>query len=251
MCQNKGITLRTNTMEKKFTIKESLSYAWESYKKNLSLFIPIMLVMAALQIIGAVFGYNIDPVTGQESGYVSVSMLLWLVGIITSIGLIAIGVGVYDGKKMPASALFTSCTSLKQFFFYIIVYILYSLIMIGGLLLLIVPGFVWMLKYYFCTYFVVDKNYGPIEALQASGKITYGHKWQLLGFTCVVILLNLLGLLAFVVGLFVTVPMTILAYAYIFRTLSGAEAEKESAASEKSEEGEKEEVLSPVMTSKS
>ena len=57
--------------------------------------------------------------------------------------------------------------------------------------------------------------------MKESRRITRGHKWQLFGFLLMLVLINLLGLLAFVVGLFVSIPVSSLAFAHAYRLLSG------------------------------
>ncbi len=73
----------------------------------------------------------------------------------------------------------------------------------------------------FFKYFIVEhENLGPIEAFRKSYAITDGRFWQLLGVICVVIIFNLLGLLALVVGLLFTVPVTAIAYTHLYKKLS-------------------------------
>lgn len=236
--------------QKRFTIGQALARGWETYKKNLGLLILVMLAFAAIHIADGIFGYAVDPVTGQSEGFVAVSLFVVLLNIVMSIGMLTISLALIDSKKASFEMLFLSIKQLKKFFFYILVNILYFLIILGGLILLIVPGIIWALKYQFCFYFVVDKNLGPIEALQASAKITKGFKWDLLGLTAVAAVINFLGLIALVVGLFVTLPVTWLAYAFVFRALCDQGADDALAVTEKTPEMEKEDVLAPVMTAK-
>jgi uncharacterized membrane protein len=56
--------------------------------------------------------------------------------------------------------------------------------------------------------------------LKESWRITNGNKWQLFLFGLVLIGLNLVGLLALVVGLLVTAPITWLAATHAYRTLA-------------------------------
>jgi uncharacterized membrane protein len=60
--------------------------------------------------------------------------------------------------------------------------------------------------------------------MKESHRITRGHKWNLLGLLLMFFLVNLLGVLAFVVGLLVTVPVTVLAFAHAYRVLAGGAA---------------------------
>lgn len=75
------------------------------------------------------------------------------------------------------------------------------------------------IKLQFYSYFIVDKNAGPIEALKKSWAITRGVKWDLFLFGLLLGLITLAGLLALVVGLFVAIPVGLLANTYVYRKL--------------------------------
>jgi uncharacterized membrane protein len=97
--------------------------------------------------------------------------------------------------------------------------LLYSLFVLGGLLLLIIPGIIWGIRYQFIPYLIVDKNMSVGEAVRRSNDLTRGSTWELLGFSVVLLVINLLGVLAFIVGQLVTIPITMLAQAYVYRRL--------------------------------
>jgi uncharacterized membrane protein len=86
---------------------------------------------------------------------------------------------------------------------------------------LIVPGIIWAIKYFPMLYLVVDKGKGPAEAFSESATLTQGVKGQLFLLGILFFFINLLGFTALFVGLLVTVPMTMLASAYIYRHLLG------------------------------
>jgi uncharacterized membrane protein len=109
----------------------------------------------------------------------------------------------------------------RPFWKYLGASILLGLAVAIGFVLLIVPGVIFALMFLFTTFIVIDYELGPIEAMTESNRITRGHKWQLLGFGIVLTLINLLGVLALVVGLLVSIPVSTLAFAHAYRVLSG------------------------------
>lgn len=63
-------------------------------------------------------------------------------------------------------------------------YILYGLAVLGGLLLLIVPGVIFFRRYYLGAYYLVDKNLGILEAMKQSSTGTKPFKnyvWGVVG----------------------------------------------------------------------
>jgi uncharacterized membrane protein len=105
------------------------------------------------------------------------------------------------------------------FFKYLFGSILYVLIFCAGLILLIFPGIIWGIKFGLFPYFIIDKGLGPIKALKASAKTTMGARWDLLGFGFVVSIISLLGVLCLVIGIFATIPTTMIAAALVYRRL--------------------------------
>ena len=96
-------------------------------------------------------------------------------------------------------------------------HILTVIAVVLGFLVLVVPGIILAIGLSFVPYLVVDRGLGPIEALKESWRITKGHKWQLLLLFLALVGINLLGVLALIVGIFVTVPITMLAFAHAYR----------------------------------
>ena len=103
---------------------------------------------------------------------------------------------------------------------YILGSLLYILIVIGGLILLIVPGIIWAIKYQFYGYAIIDKKMNAFDAINESGRITQGHKWTLLGLFFANLGIVILGFLCLIVGIFAAIPVVELATAFAYRTLS-------------------------------
>ncbi len=116
-------------------------------------------------------------------------------------------------------ARFGDLWTLKGFGFFCVLEILLSIIFIVSFLLLIVPGIILSIVLMFSIYIYVDKNIRPVDSMKESARITKGHRWTLLWFSIELLLLNLLGVLALVVGLLVTVPVSILATIHAYRML--------------------------------
>jgi uncharacterized membrane protein len=73
-------------------------------------------------------------------------------------------------------------------------------------------------------YVIVDRGLGPIDALKRSAAITHGARLALFGFAIVLMLLNIVGALALLIGLFVTIPISMVAMAYVYRKLDSQTA---------------------------
>lgn len=199
---------------KKFSKGEAIKFGWDTMKKNLGFFIGVLIIIFLIFL-----PFNIISKQTQKDApviYIVVQIISYLLNLVISMGLIKISLKLCDNEKVKLGDLFSS---VKFFFEYLISSILYTLIIIGGTILLIVPGIIWAIKYQFYGYFIIEKGLSPVEALKKSSAITKGAKWDLFIFNLLLILINLAGLLAMLVGLFATIPTAIMATVFVYRKL--------------------------------
>jgi len=109
--------------------------------------------------------------------------------------------------------------TFKKFVYYIYASFLVGISIIGGFLLLIVPGIIFAVRLTFATYFAIDKDVKPMEALRESKRITKGNRWKLYWFLVVCVFINILGLLCLIVGVLFTAPLTAIATAIVYKKL--------------------------------
>jgi uncharacterized membrane protein len=200
---------------KRFSIGDSIKFGWDTMKGNAGFFIVLIIVAALIENIpGAIGNFAKD--------FPLISFLLffigWLLGFIVQMGLIKISLKFCDGIRGKLDDLLSSFDLLWKF---IASSIIYGLIVLGGTLLLVVPGIIWAVKFSLFPYFLVDRGMGPIEAIKASGEATQDTKMHLFLFGLILGVLNIAGALVLLVGLFATIPTSMVAYAYVYRTLSG------------------------------
>jgi uncharacterized membrane protein len=74
------------------------------------------------------------------------------------------------------------------------------------------------------TWAIIDKQAGPIEALQQSWEMTRGSAWNLVLLGLLLGLVNMLGMLAIGLGMLVTAPLSLVAMGYAYRRLESANA---------------------------
>ncbi len=96
---------------------------------------------------------------------------------------------------------------------------LLTLIIIGGLLLFIIPGMFWMIKYMFVPMLILDKNMKIGEAFKASANMTSGYRWSLFLYY---LLIGVLGsIISLVLGKLFMIPIVIPVYVFIYFVFSG------------------------------
>jgi len=201
-------------MIKSFSKREAIQFGWETTKNNLGFFISLLVVIILWQTAISVVE-NFVAKTNFFSKIV-LYLIYFSASVLINIGLIKIALRFCDKEKGKISDLFSQ---YHLFFNYLFAWLIYSLIVFIGILLFIVPGIIWSIQFLFYPYFVVDKGLGPIQALKRSSILTKGIKWDLFVFSLMLLGINLLGALFLLVGLFVTLPVSWVALAFIYRKL--------------------------------
>ncbi len=191
-----------------------MQFGWGTTKSNIGFFIGLLIVVGLIEYVPDIIATIIEADAPVLS--IIIQIASFVLSMIIGMGLIKICLRFCDGEKGEFSDLF-SCYPL--FFKYLVGSILYGLIVVVELILLIIPGIIWAIKFQFFDYLIVDKGLGPIDALEKSSEITRGVKWDLFIFAILLGIINLLGLLCLLVGLFVTIPVTMVAIAFVYRKL--------------------------------
>ncbi len=191
-----------------FIISETIKKGWNEAKSNLSLYIPVLLIFLVVIIL---FSFILKRL-GVIGQIIMIIIESWL-----SIGIIIIALKRARDEEASISDLFKGHPYLLN---YILSSLIYAIIVIVGIVLLIIPGAIWSLKYMFYPYLIIDKNLSATDALKESGNITKGYKWDLLAFTLVTNIIILLGILALGIGFFVAYPTVLIAEAILYLKLA-------------------------------
>ncbi len=91
--------------------------------------------------------------------------------------------------------------------------------LLGLLLVLPLAGIIslyWGAQFGYFGFGILEHKLLPLESLRFSHQLTRGLRWPLVGFTVIQGLLLVAGVLTCGLGLLVTVPVTALAYAWIY-----------------------------------
>jgi uncharacterized membrane protein len=193
--------------------KEAISFGWKTVIENFFFFFG-MLVIVFLVSAGT---SSLEQTFKKSLIYYIILAISIFVNIMIQAGMIKISLDFVDGTKSSLKKLYAYANLTGKLF---VSSLVYGLIVLGGLILLIVPGVIWSIKYGYYMYFIIEKNAGPIEALKMSAKLTDGAKSQLFILGIILGLINLLGMLCLFIGLFFTIPLTIVAKAFVYRKLA-------------------------------
>ncbi|MEK7662181.1 MAG: hypothetical protein AAB355_01605 [Patescibacteria group bacterium] len=186
-----------------FSQEELIKFGWLKTKSHFIFMVGLLFVVF---LIAAAVGEN--------------KVLSILVAVFASITIINISLIIASGGKPKLKDLPAKYTNFKMIASYIISSLLEGVAVLAGLFLLVVPGIYLALRLQFYKFLIVEKeDIGPIMALKKSWRMTEGHTWNLLLFMIMISFLNVFGMLLLGIGIFVTIPISVIAYALLYKKL--------------------------------
>ena len=201
-------------MEAKFSISEVCSTSWQRLKSQIWVLAGLMIGIVIISII-------VNVCTAFAQGSIAGSIIANLIGAIVS-GFLALGYirnifQALDGDEPQTSAYRQEARKVITYF---VANLLLGIITVVGLVLFIIPGIYLLLRLQFAAAFIVEEDAGIMESLKRSWEITRGQEMPLFLLMLAMIGFLLLGLIVFVIGVFVTAPYVYMIYCYTFRKLN-------------------------------
>jgi len=197
----------------KFTVKESIQYGWKVTKGHFWFFVGLLLILG---LVSFLLNFFSNLVEDNIPVFILLNIVSVAINTVLGMGVLFISLKFLDDESASYEDLLAPA---HLFLRYLLASALYMLIVLVGFILFIVPGIIWAIKYGFFRFLIIEKKMGIMEALKKSAVMTKGSKWTIFWLSLVIGGLNMLGALALFVGLFVTIPISIMAYAYAYRRL--------------------------------
>lgn len=196
---------------KKFVpVGQGLHFGWKEFHTHTSFYISAGLILLGFFIAFSVLG---DVFEDAPIAAFAIFIAYVIVMSLLTIGYIKEVLLAVRGKQPSYKRLFSYSNTLIP---YILCELAYKLIVFAGIILFIVPGIIWAIKYMFAPYLVLDKGLTVKEALKESKRITKGIKWDLLGAGIPIAIAGYLGIFALGIGLFVSLQISAIAMAFIY-----------------------------------
>lgn len=196
--------------------------AWVIYTKKEN-FIFFAKIMSVLAIISAILGYSVVYLKTQNN-----DLLLICAGLLIAIFGVWLNstqyVVVLNQNLNPKDVFKLGFKKMWRFF---LISIVLGFIILAGIILLIIPAFIFGIWYSFSLFLVMDKDLKIKEALTQSKLMVKNKFWQVLGINLVFGLFGfavgfVVGLIPYVGSVIVTflAPLFILPSYLLYRDLS-------------------------------
>jgi uncharacterized membrane protein len=204
-----------------FSSGEAIGVGWRTFKANIWLMIGAFLLFMVMD-----GGLGVLVELSDSASRLTLAALYlvgYVLGVFGKLGYTHLALRVVDGEEAAIEDLFSQGRLLVRA---VLATIVYVGIVIGGFLLLIVPGIIWCIKFQYYIYAIVDEDAGVMESLKRSSALTRGEKLNLFWYGLLCGLVGLLGALALCVGVLAAAPTVALASAYVYRRLVASDAER-------------------------
>jgi membrane-anchored glycerophosphoryl diester phosphodiesterase (GDPDase) len=194
-------------MQFKFKIWDKIKEVWPLYKLHFGTFVLLMLISGVVQVIGG------------SKEHVILSILSSIVSLIVFYVWVRFVLSLIDKKEYNPFSV-KALPTLGQFWNLLKTAFLNGLCVLGGFILLVIPGFYISGRLMFSLYLSIEKNQGARVTIKEAWKMTEGYGWLLFWKAFVIGLFMALGFVALLVGSFVTYPIGIVVLLMMYREFS-------------------------------
>ncbi len=207
-----------------WTIGEVIQLGWESLKRQPIVVVGLIIIYFIPNIPSTLV--NILEQVGllDEGGALGIllgvlgSLFSLVVGQFLQVGLVRMFLAAVRGQEPALGLLFSGA---DRFLPLLGLSILTGLAVMFGLLLLIVPGVILALGLSMAPYYLVDQRQGVIASMRSSWEATAGKRVDLFLLALASFGLFVAGACACLVGMLVTTPIVLSAWAIVYLRLSG------------------------------
>jgi len=230
-------------MEHHLSIEESLRFGWEKTRAHSTLVFQALLTLFAVQIAEQV----VTRVLANTLDGALASAALFILALVLGVGFTLITLRIAQGKHavyqdiippVRVSVAYIGATVLAAIVTIVplivaLVVCLVALAVLPSTAAIVTSAVVgaaalvatiyFALRYALVHFAILDDS-DIIKSLRTSAHLTEGRKWWLVGFCITVGLLNILGAILLLVGLLVTIPVTMFAFAHVYVKLHGQQA---------------------------
>jgi uncharacterized membrane protein len=174
------------------TYTELLNSSWEAMKNDLAL-------TAGLTVI-----YFLGLSSMNYVDYLG-----WLVGLTIGTGYTACLIKLRAGKTFDFKDFLWAFQSFERFLHVVLLSVLQTFLLCAGYLLLIIPGVYLSVALSLANVLFVKENTDSVSALKRSAAMIKGRWWYMAGLLGVLLFLNIVGFLSLLIGLLLTIPLSV------------------------------------------
>ena len=196
----------------------------EGVRENIG---TLLALIVGLYVFTIVIQLVLDAILGKSTAAIVDQPVTFVIGIWFGIAFVRVTLACARSKRVEIKDTLTSTSRL--FFNMLLLEILLTLSIVGGLILLIVPGIIIGCRLSLAQYYLVDRDMEAIDAYKASWNATRGHVGKPLGIAGVSLLMvlpvvTIIGIIATAYLLFMYSASGALLYLYLSKKSKASKA---------------------------
>lgn len=200
-----------------FSLDSNIQDGWKILTTNWTSIFVVLGVSIMQYILVWSLSYLVSSMIGEQSVLrVLPAIISFIVNYAFTVFVFRLYRSLVDNTPRSMQQLF----SFKAMVYLFLHHVSRGLLILVGYMCFFLPGIYLQIRTSLGDEFVLDKEYGPIQAIQASFNASKGYFWTLFGMYVVYWIINLVGLLLLGIGLFITVPLTTIANLLLYRFLA-------------------------------
>jgi uncharacterized membrane protein len=228
-------------------IGDCIKFGWETFKRRPGILIGAFALVILISAIPGILTPHPEVVQGQPPPPPSpfaivMGLISLLVNFLVALGFTNFSLHAHDnietvtigdlwnpapvwrflGAELLMVLVFFVASLLLAIPVAVLWFISAKLAIFIGVPLVLIPIIILGLGLTFAPYLIVDRGMQPVGSLKESWRITDGNKWRIFLLGLALLGINILGVLAIVIGVLVSVPITLLAVVHAYRFLQAA-----------------------------
>lgn len=188
------------------------SRAWETFKEHIGFMVAVFLIHSLVTGSGNIF--DSDGWFGNLG-----QLIMFLVAGPMTAGTYAVSLSILRGAEPDLGLLFSGFREFGRAFG---VFALYTILVVVGLILLLVPGIYIAVALAPAMYLVMEDDLEVTDTLRKAWAMTEGYRGRIFVVALAVVGINILGVLALVVGVIFTGALSLLIGAALYEELARA-----------------------------
>ena len=190
----------------------AISYGWKKFQQNVGPLLAVVLIPVAVQVVLSIISRS---VVNSLAGALLFNVLGVIVGAVAGIGIYQMALMITAGQPADVGKAFT----YDRWGEWIVFSFVFGLMVGFGLVLCIIPGLFVLAFFGLAPFYFLDGRLGLGESLRASRAAVQSKG---LAFPILLsIVVGVLGVIACLIGIFVTEPIAYLAVAFLYRYAAG------------------------------
>ena len=207
--------MHNNHFDNNFQLSHIFKQAWQLTKKNFWMMFGIGVISIIIDYV-----FSVSEKYTPSMVYFLLSVVSYIVGTLLSFNISKMVLDMIDAKKIEIMDMFkwdqNVSSRIVPYFFATIIY---TLMILVGLIFLIVPGIYLAIKYQYVRYLLIENDMSIQDAFKKSGDMTKGNMWNLLVLGLASAGIAILGVCALIVGIIPAIMVATFATFLVYRKL--------------------------------